>query len=81
MTLYAQIVPSSSVSDINPIAIPATGLINLTPAAISDIVDPHTDPIDVDPPEPIHSDTTLITYGDVSASGIMYSSAFSANLP
>ena len=65
----------------SPIAIPLTGAFNGTQASISDRVDPHTDPIDVDQPDDIHSDTTLIVYGNESLSGIMRSSAFSANLP
>ena len=38
-------------------AIPATGALSGTPALRSDIVEAHTDPIDVDPFEPSASDT------------------------
>ena len=54
------ILPSSSDSVISPIAIPATGFLIGTHASISANVDPQTDPIDVDPPDPKHSETTLI---------------------
>jgi len=54
------ILPSSSDSVIRPIAIPATGFLIGTHASISAKVDPQTDPIDVEPPDPKHSETTLI---------------------
>jgi len=44
-------------------------------------VDAHTDHIDVDHHELIHSDTTLIVYGKTVVSGTTYSNAFSASLP
>jgi hypothetical protein len=78
---YCKIFPCSSCSVINPIAIPLTGDFNGTHASINDRVEPHTDPIEVDHPEDVHSETTLIVYGNDSLSGIMRSSAFSANLP
>ena len=73
--------PFSSVSVISPIAIPATGFLSGTPASIRARVEPHTDPILVEPPEPRHSETTLIEYGNSSLLGIIFSRAFSANLP
>lgn len=80
-TTYLLILPSSSPSVIKPIAIPATGALSGTHASYKANVEPHTDPIDVEPPDPKHSDTTLIVYGNVIWSGIIYSKAFSANLP
>ncbi len=71
----------SSWSVINPIAIPATGFLIGTHASISANVEPQTDPIDVDHPEPKHSDTALMVYGNSSIDGSILSNAFSANLP
>ena len=47
----------STSSDTRPIAMPATGALSGTPALSSDIVDAHTEPIDVDPLELSASDT------------------------
>ncbi len=47
----------STVSEIRPMAIPATGALSGTPASSSDSVDAHTEPIEVDPLEPRASDT------------------------
>jgi len=80
-TICFVIVQSSSCSVINPIAIPATGFLSGTHASIKDNVDPQTDPIDVDPPDPKQSETTLIVYGKDSLEGNIGSSAFSASLP
>jgi len=52
-----------------------------TQASINASVEPQTDPILVDPPDPRHSLTTLIEYGNSSLLGIIFSSAFSASLP
>ena len=65
----------------NHIATPATGFLIGTQASINDRQDPHTEPIEVEPPDPKHSETTLIVYGKSSLEGIIFSSAFSANLP
>ena len=54
------IFPSSSLSVISHIAIPAIGFLIGTHASISANVEPQTDPILVEPPEPKHSDTTLM---------------------
>lgn len=60
---------------------PATGFLIGTPAAMSDKVEPQTEPMEVDPPEPRHSETALIVYGNSSIVGRTFSNAFSANLP
>jgi len=52
-----------------------------TPASIGDRVEPHTEPIEVDPPDPKHSETNLIEYGKTVLSGIILSNAFSASFP
>jgi hypothetical protein len=75
------IVPSSSCSVINHIAIPATGLIIGTHASINANVEPQTDHIEVEPPDHKQSETNLIVYGKTSLAGIMRSTAFSASLP
>ena len=50
--------PSTSTSsETRPIAMPATGAFNGTPALSSDSVEAHTEPIDVDPFEPSASET------------------------
>jgi hypothetical protein len=54
------IFPSSSDSVISHIAIPAIGFLIGTQASIRANVDPQTDPIEVEPPDPKHSETTLI---------------------
>ena len=50
-------------SEINPIAIPDTGLLILTPASISAIVPEHTVAIDDEPLDSKTSETTLTVYG------------------
>ena len=45
---------------ISPIAMPATMSFSGTPASSSDIVDAQTEPIDVEPLEPMASDTCRI---------------------
>ena len=52
-----------------------------TPASISDIVLPHTLPIDVLPLEPSASETTRKAYGNSVSSGITGRSARSASAP
>ena len=52
--------PASSWSVNSHIATPATGFLIGTHASINDRQEPHTDPIEVDPPDPKHSETTLI---------------------
>ena len=52
-----------------------------THASISDIDDPHTDAIELDPLHVVISDTHLMKYGKSSNSGRTGSSAFSASLP
>ena len=52
--------PASSWSVNNHIATPATGFLIGTHASINDRQEPQTDHIDVEPPDPKHSDTTLI---------------------
>ncbi len=53
------VLPSTS-SEINPIAIPATGALSGTPALSSARVEAQTEPMDVDPLEPRASDTCRI---------------------
>ena len=53
-------VSPSTVSEMRPIAMPATGACSGTPALSSDIVEAHTEPIDVEPLEPSASDTWRI---------------------
>ena len=48
--------PSTS-PETRPIAIPATGAFSGTPAASSDSVEAHTEPIEVEPLEPMASET------------------------
>jgi len=59
-TMCLVILSSSSWSVISPIAIPATGFLIGTHASISANVEPQTDHIDVEPPDPKHSDTALM---------------------
>ncbi len=47
----------STRSEINPIAIPATGAFSGTPALSSERVEAQTDPIDVEPFDPSASET------------------------
>ena len=79
--MWSVIFPASSWSVNNHIATPATGFLIGTHASINDRQEPQTDPIEVDPPDPKHSETTLIVYGKSSFEGIIFSNAFSANLP
>jgi hypothetical protein len=58
--IYFVILSPSVFFVINHIAIPATGFFKGTPASIKDKVDPQTEPIDVDHPDDIHSETVLI---------------------
>ena len=62
-------------------AIPATGALMGTPASMSDRVDEHTEPIEVDPLEESTSDTRRSVYGNSSMLGITGTSAFSASAP
>ena len=52
-----------SPSEINPIAIPETGLLILTPASINAIVPEQTVAIDDEPLDSSTSETTLTVYG------------------
>ena len=52
---------TSSPSLIRPMAAPLTGALRGTPASISAMVLPHTEPIEVEPLELRHSDTTRST--------------------
>ena len=71
----------SSLSVINPVDIPATGLFIGTPASIKAKVLPQILACDVEPFEDNTSDTTLIEYGNSSSEGITGTKAFSANAP
>jgi hypothetical protein len=57
--MYSTLAPSavSITSDTRPIAMPATGDLSGTPALSSDMVDAHTEPIEVEPLELSASDT------------------------
>jgi hypothetical protein len=50
-------VSPSTVSEMRPIAMPATGARSGTPACSSDMVEAQTEPIEVEPLEPRASDT------------------------
>ena len=54
-----------------PIAIPPTGFLILTPASISESVEPQTEAIEEEPFDSRMSDTTRIVYGNSSAGGII----------
>ncbi len=60
---------------------PATGALSGTPAASSDSVEAHTEPIDVEPFEPMASETWRIAYGNSSRLGSTGTIAFSASAP
>src|SRR6185503_11235225 len=60
----------STVSEIRPIAMPATGAFNGTPALSRASVEAQTEPIEVDPLEPSASDTCRIAYGNSSRDGL-----------
>ena len=62
-------------------AMPATGALMGTPASISDSVDEHTEPMEVDPLDESTSDTSRSVYGNSSMSGMTGTSAFSARAP
>src|SRR5512143_1036764 len=70
-----------AVSEISPIATPATGALMGTPASINASVEPQTEPMDVDPFDDKTSETTRIVYGKVSSEGITGSNARSASAP
>src|SRR5262245_44351472 len=74
------VLPSTS-SAIRPIAMPATGALSGTPADSNDIVEAHTEPIDVDPFEPSASETWRIAYGNSSREGSTGISDRSASAP
>src|SRR4051794_25950710 len=64
-----------------PIAMPATAARSGTPAWSSDRVEAQTEPIDVEPLEPIASDSWRMAYGNSSRDGITGSSARRASAP
>ena len=66
-------------SVINPIAIPETGFLSLTPASISAIVPAHTVAIEDEPLDSSMSETTLTVYG--LSSSIILDKALCAKLP
>ncbi len=68
-------------TEINPIAMPATGSEIGTPASISDRLDAHTDAIDVDPLDDRTSETRRNAYGNSSLVGTTGNTAFSASAP
>src|SRR6185436_18396716 len=68
-------------SMMRPIATPATGARNGTPASHIDSVPPQMDAIDDDPLDSRMSDTTRIVYGKDSSGGSTGSSARSASAP
>src|SRR5919107_6072811 len=72
--------PSTS-PEIRPIAMPATGALRGTPACSSDNVDAQTEPIEVEPLEPIASESWRMAYGNSSRVGSTGSSARRANAP
>ena len=78
---YWSMLPSWWLVDASHIAIPLTGALIGTPASMSESVDAHTAPIDVDHHDHRHSETVLIVYGKLFFSGITFSTAFSASLP
>src|SRR5574344_510403 len=65
----------------SPDDIPATGLLIGTPAAISDNVDAHTEPCEVEPFDIAISETVLIAYGNSSSDGSTGMSDLSARAP
>jgi len=68
-------------SYIIPIATAETGEVIGTHAAIKLIVEPQTDPIELEPLQLVTSETVLIIYGKSSSFGNTATRAFSANLP
>src|SRR3954469_10346052 len=63
MSVSVVYLPSANTS---PMAIPATGALIGTPASMSDRLDAHTDPMDVEPFELSTSDTNRSAYGKSS---------------
>src|SRR6185369_4505354 len=70
-----------SPSLIRPIAMPETMSFSGTPASSSAMVEAQTEPIEVEPFEPIASETWRIAYGNSSRVGSTGSSARSASAP
>ena len=64
-----------------PMAMPATIPFSGTPASSSDMVEAQTEPIEVEPLEPIASDTWRMAYGNSSRVGSTGSRARSARAP
>ena len=64
-----------------PIATPATGALIGTPASISARLVPHTEAIELEPFDSRISETTRITYGNFSMSGITALTPRLARLP
>ncbi len=62
-------------------AMPATGARSGTPALSNDMVEAHTEPIEVEPLELNASETWRIAYGNSSTLGITGTSARSASAP
>ena len=60
---------------------PATGALSGVPESISDMLEPHTDAIDVEPLDDSTSETTRIVYGQSSALGSTGTMARSASTP
>ena len=60
---------------------PATMSFSGTPASSSDIVDAQTEPIEVEPLDPMASETWRIAYGNSSRVGSTGTSARSASAP
>ena len=67
--------------DISPIAIPATGALIGTPAAINDKHPAHIVACDDEPLLSNTSETTLTVYGNSSSEGITWASALSPKAP
>src|SRR5438067_13458982 len=65
----------------SPIATPATGDFNGTPASMSASEPPHTDAIDDEPFDSRMSETTRTVYGNSSSGGIIDASERSASAP
>src|SRR5690606_1030607 len=72
---------SASSSVTNPIATPTTGAEIGTPATIRARVEPHTDPIELEPLQESVSETTRIAYGNLSLGGRTGTKARSAKNP
>ena len=66
---------------ISPIAMPDTMSRSGTPASSSDMVDAQTEPIEVEPFDPMASETWRIAYGNSSRLGSTGSRARSASAP